>query len=67
MRSPVLDRRSRRRKRPVRTIKTNNQQGVVVDLNIPPLNRELRNLHGDLPWLIYESDSIYNWLADRDI
>ena len=44
-----------------------DQLGVVHDLNIPPLNRELRALHGDLPWLIYERDSIYSWLADRDI
>ncbi len=44
-----------------------NQQGVVLDLNIPPLNRALRDLHGDLPWLIYERDNSLDWLADRDI
>ena len=43
------------------------QQGVVLDLDIPPLNRELRDLHGDLPWLIYERDNTLDWLADRDI
>ncbi len=41
--------------------------GVVLDLDIPPLNRELRDLHGDLPWLIYERDNTLDWLADRDI
>ena len=44
-----------------------DQQGVVLDLDIPPLNRELRHLHGDLPWLIYERDNSLDWLADRDI
>ena len=40
---------------------------AVLDLDIDPLNRALRDIHGDLPWLLYEGTRLVHWPPDRDI
>ena len=44
-----------------------DETGAVLDIEVPDLGRELRETHGDLPWLTYAPDNQLDWPPDRDL